>query len=175
MSRVLVTGLPGTGKSSALAELGARGYRVVDTDEPGWREYHAFAAPIDDLHRGEFHWVEETMTALLDSDAGRTLFVGGRVSNQSKFYDRFHAVVLLSASPDVLLDRIARRTSNSYGRTQLERAEILADLTEIEPVLRAACTHELDAARPLAEVVADLVAIASNPNGALQGPGSRDN
>jgi predicted ATPase len=36
MSKVLVTGMAGTGKSSALAELGRRGYRVVDTDDPGW-------------------------------------------------------------------------------------------------------------------------------------------
>jgi hypothetical protein len=41
---------------------------------------------------------------------------------------------------------------------------ILADLAEVEPLLRAGCTHELDATRPLAAVVADLVAIASNPD-----------
>jgi hypothetical protein len=28
--------MSGTGKSSALAELSRRGYRAVDTDEPGW-------------------------------------------------------------------------------------------------------------------------------------------
>ena len=36
MSRLLVTGMSGTDTSSALAELGRRGYRVVDTDDPGW-------------------------------------------------------------------------------------------------------------------------------------------
>jgi dephospho-CoA kinase len=39
MSRILVTGMSGTGKSSALAQLDRRGYWVVDTDDPGWREY----------------------------------------------------------------------------------------------------------------------------------------
>jgi dephospho-CoA kinase len=33
MRRILVTGMSGTGKSSALAELGRLGFRVVDTDE----------------------------------------------------------------------------------------------------------------------------------------------
>src|SRR5439155_27200234 len=42
MSRILVTGMSGTGKSSALAELGRRGHRVVDTDDPGWREYREY-------------------------------------------------------------------------------------------------------------------------------------
>ena len=157
---MLVTGISGTGKSSVLAELGRRGYRVVDTDDEGWREYHPYPEPIDELHRGEFHWVEGRMNALLDSDDGRPLFVGGGARNQSKFYDSFDAVVLLSAPVEVMLDRVARRTTNDYGKSDLERREILADLAEVEPILRQDCTHELDASRPLDEVVADLIAIA---------------
>ena len=163
MSRVLVTGISGTGKSAALAELGRRGYRVVDTDDPGWREYREYAQPSDEVHRGEWLWVEERITGLLDTDDGRSLVVQGCVRNQAKFYDRFDAVVLLSAPADVILDRIARRTTNAYGKTPVERAMILADLAEVEPLLREGCTHELDAGRPLDEVVADLIAIASRP------------
>jgi dephospho-CoA kinase len=37
--RVLVTGMSGTGKSSALVELEKRGYRVVDTDSRDWSEW----------------------------------------------------------------------------------------------------------------------------------------
>ena len=48
MRRVLVTGMSGTGKSTALAELGRRGFRVVDTDEPGWSEW----VPASDAVRG---------------------------------------------------------------------------------------------------------------------------
>ena len=155
--------MSGTGKSSALAELGRRGYRVVDTDDPGWREYREDVQSSDDVRRGEWLWVEERITGLLESDPGRSLFVQGCVRNQSKLYDRFDAVVLLSAPADVILDRIARRTTNDYGKAPLERAMILEDLAGVEPLLRAGCTHELDAGRPLDEVVADLIAIASCP------------
>ena len=157
-----MTGISGTGKSSALAELGRRGYRVVDTDDPGWREYRPSVGPSE-LHRGEWLWVEERIAALLDSDHGRALFVQGCVRNQSEFYERFDAVVLLSAPADVILDRVARRTTNDYGKTPVERAMILDDLAQVEPLLRASCTHELDASRPLDKVVADLIAIASPP------------
>ena len=163
MSRVLLTGMPGTGKSSALGELERLGYRVVDTDDPGWRVYRPYVVPADELHRGEWLWIEEKITGLLDSDDGRTLFVAGGARNQSKFYDRFDAVILLTAPADVILDRVARRTTNDYGKSPLERAEILADLARVEPLLREGCTHELDASRPLADTVADLVAIASHP------------
>ena len=164
-TKALITGLAGAGKSAALAELAQRGYRIVDTDAPGWREYRAYDAPVDELHRGEFLWMAERMTAALDSDEGRALFVGGWAANQSDFYDRFDAIVLLSAPANVLLDRVGGRTNNPYGKTALERREILVDLAEIEPRMREACTHELDATRPLDEVVAELIAIASNPHG----------
>ena len=124
MSRMLLTGMSGTGKSSALKELGRRGYRVVDTDDPGWREYCAYVESNDEVSRGEWLWLEERITELLDSDEGDSLFVQGCVWNQSKFYDRFDAIVLLSAPADVILDRIARRTTNSYGKTPVERATV---------------------------------------------------
>jgi dephospho-CoA kinase len=161
MVKILVTGISGTGKSAALSELGRRGYRVVDTDAPGWREYRPYESP-DELHRGEWLWVEDRMTRLLDSDHRRPLFVEGCVRNQSHFSDRFDAVVLLSAPAALILDRVAARTTNDYGKTPLERAMILDDLANVEPLLRMSCTHELDASRPLDDVVADLIAIASS-------------
>jgi len=163
MSKVLVTGMSGTGKSSALAELGRRGYHVVDTDDPGWREYREYGESSNELHRGEWLWLEEKISGLLAPIDGRSLFVQGCVKNQAKFYDRFDAVVLLSAPAEVILDRVASRTTNNYGKTPVERAMILDDFANVEPLLRASCTHELDANRPLDEVVADLIAIASLP------------
>lgn len=38
MTRVLITGMSGTGKSTVIAELAARGYHVVDADEEGCSE-----------------------------------------------------------------------------------------------------------------------------------------
>lgn len=157
MTNVLVTGMSGTGKSSALAELGRRGYAVLDTDEPGWLEW---VGSSEDIFGGEWLWVEDRMTALLRSDDDRTRFVSGCVRNQGKFYDRFEAVVLLSAPAHVILDRIAHRTTNSYGKNTAERHLILNHVATVEPLLRASCTHELDATRPLDEVVVDLIAIS---------------
>jgi AAA domain len=149
---VFVTGMSGTGKSSALAELGRRGHRVVDLDSAGWSEWF----PEDD----EWRFREDRLARLL-ADAGPSpLFVCGTQSNQGRFYDRFDAIVLLSAPEDVLLARIAGRTTNDFGKTPAERDRILADLRAVEPLLRATCTHEIDARRPLAEVVAELEAIA---------------
>jgi hypothetical protein len=69
--------------------------------------------------------------------------------------------VLLSAPAEVLLVRIADRTTNDYGKSADERDLILEHVAEVEPLLRATCTHELDASRPLPEIVDDLARIAS--------------
>ena len=150
MRRVLVTGMSATGKSSALAELGRRGFRVVDTDGPGWSEWAA---------EGDRRWLAEPMNTLL-AEEGETLFVSGCVSNQAEFYDRFDEVVLLSAPPEVLLARIERRSTNEYGKSPAERERVLQEREWVERRLRATCTQELDAARPLGEVVEALVALA---------------
>jgi hypothetical protein len=153
--RILVTGMSGTGKSSALAELGRRGFRVVDTDSQEWSEWF----PEADGGRGEWLWREDRMADLLATPDDGTLYVSGCHSNQGKFYDRFDAVVLLSAPAEILLDRVAHRTTNDWGQGLGERELILFDLDTVEPLLRATCTHELDATRPLDEVVAALAAI----------------
>jgi hypothetical protein len=59
----------------------------------------------------------------------------------------------------VILERVGGRTTNEFGKTAAERERILADLTAFEPRLRATCTHELDATRPLPEIVEALTAI----------------
>ena len=64
-----------------------------------------------------------------------------------------------SAPAETLLERIATRTTNDFGKAPGERERILGDLEAVEPLLRATCTHELDATRPLADVVEALVAI----------------
>jgi shikimate kinase len=150
---VFVTGMSGTGKSSAVAELGRRGHRVVDLDSTEWSEWF----PEDD----EWRWREDRVARLLAETGAGTLYVCGCQSNQGAFYDRFDAVVLLSAPADVLLARIARRTTNDFGKTPAERRRILADVRDVEPRLRATCTHEIDARRPLAEVVFELEAIGA--------------
>jgi broad-specificity NMP kinase len=151
MTAVLVTGMSGTGKSTVLAELTRRGHRVVDTDHGGW------IVPAPD---GEPLWDEPRMRALLDGHGEDALFVAGCVANQGRFADRFAAVVLLSLPEQVLLDRVATRTGNDFGKTAGERDAIIADLHAVEPLLRRGASDEIDTRLPLAQVADRLESIA---------------
>jgi dephospho-CoA kinase len=153
---VLVTGMSGTGKSAALAELARRGHRVIDTDYGGYAE----EVPASDAGGWERLWREDRIAALLDQHDEGVLFLAGCVANQGKFYPRFDAVVLLSAPVDVILERVATRDTNDFGKSERERRRIAHDLATYEPRLRASVTAEIDTRVPLDEVVDALESIA---------------
>ena len=149
---MLVTGMSGTGKSSALAELARRGFRTVDTDGDGWSGWSE--------RDGGYVWDEARMSELLEVESGPSLYVSGTVSNQGRFYPRFDAIVLLSAPLEVLLGRIESRTTNDFGKTPEKRERIISDFAAFEHRLRATCTHELDATQPIEGILAELIRIA---------------
>ena len=135
--------MSGTGKSAALQLLGERGHRVVDTDTDHWSCWVTSADGSRD-----WIWREDAIDELLSSHGGGNLFVAGCKTNQGRFYPQFDQVVLLSAPVEVLLARIASRTSNPYGKRSDERAMILHHLAEVEPQLRATADFEIDASAP---------------------------
>jgi hypothetical protein len=73
--------------------------------------------------------------------------------------------VLLRAPAIVILARVAPRETNRFGRAEQERAAILHDLAEVEPLLRAGATAELDTRAPLHEVADALERIAGEARG----------
>jgi RNase adaptor protein for sRNA GlmZ degradation len=152
---VLVTGMSGTGKSSALDELARRGHRVLDTDDPGWIVAVRTASGTEPL------WDLDRIGAVLDRHRSGWLFIAGCVANQRVLYDRFDAVVLLSAPVDVVLERVTDRP-NPFGSTPADRAKIAGDLAVYEPRLRAGADHEIVTTAPIADVVAALERVAGN-------------
>jgi shikimate kinase len=147
VKRVLLTGMSGTGKSSVVGELTARGYKAVDTDD-GWCE------PLPD---GRQQWREDAVERLLDTEDSDVLFVAGCEENQVRFLPRFDHIVLLSAPLETLLHRLAARTGNPYGKAPEERRRFLEDVEAVEPLLRQSATAEIRTTVPVHEVVARLL------------------
>jgi dephospho-CoA kinase len=141
--------MSGTGKSSVVRELVARGFKAVDTDD-GWCE------PQPD---GRQMWREDAVQALLEAEDATLLFVAGCEENQAKFHAQFDHIVLLSAPLETLVERMATRSNNSYGKSPLEFRRFLEDVETIEPLLRRVATHEVQTTVPLKEVVATILRV----------------
>jgi dephospho-CoA kinase len=141
--------MSGTGKSSVVRELVARGFKAVDTDD-GWCE------PQPD---GRQMWREDAVQALLEAEDATLLFVAGCEENQAKFHAQFDHIVLLSAPLETLVERMATRSNNSYGKSPLEFRRFLEDVETIEPLLRRVATHKVQTTVPLKEVVATILRV----------------
>lgn len=155
---VLITGMSGAGKTASLQELAARGHAVRDLDYDG---YSVLVRAPEQPVGWEQLWDLPRVRALLDAHTEGMLFLAGTVRNQAELYDRFGAVVLLTAPSDVLLHRVATRTDNPYGKDAAGLAQIEHDIADVEPLLRRTATHVLTTDRPLDEVVAELERIGA--------------
>ncbi|PCE16250.1 hypothetical protein AUC47_09950 [Microbacterium sp. SZ1] len=138
MARVLVTGMSGVGKSTVVAALAADGVMAVDTDSGEWKVSREL-------------WDLDRVRSLLDEH--EDVVVAGTVENQGLLYDAFDHVILLSVPTSVMIERIARRYGNPYGKTEAERQEILEYTASVEPLLRATATAEISTTHPVAETV----------------------
>ena len=166
MKRILITGMSGTGKSTLISELAVRGYNAVDLDTSAWSEWveaDSVADPEspDSTVEPDRDWVwrEDRVQDLLSREGTDVLFVSGCAENMAKFYPQFDHIILLSAPPNLIVERLASRTTNTYGKRPEEAARVLGLIQSIEPRLRKIATHEIDTSLPLEQVVANLLSL----------------
>jgi shikimate kinase len=162
VKRVLLTGMSGTGKSALIAELAARGYKAVDADADEWSEWVECAGsaevPGSPVEPGrDWVWREDRIQGLLSTEDADVLFLSGCAQNMGRFLPQFDHVVLLSAPAAVILERLATRTNNPYGKHPEEVARVLGLLQTVEPLLRNAAGHEVDTSAPLDQVMATVL------------------
>ncbi len=143
---VLITGMSGTGKSALVLELRKRGYIAYDADDDG------FSEPRRD---GRWGWRAAQVAELLNRSGDQLLFFAGCSEEQAEL--PFDYRVLLTAPEPVLVDRLQKRTNNSYGRDERELSQVRADLAEIEPLLRRSADLVLVTTESPARIADDLL------------------
>ena len=146
--RILLTGMSAVGKSTLVGLVRERGWAAVDLDDGYTTE--SIGLP------GEVLWLEDRVRQLLDGPE-EVLFVAGCASNQVGFHDDFDRIVLLSAPPEVVRQRLRTRDTNLFGKTADEEAQVLADQAAVEPLLRRAADHEVVTTGPLEQTLQEVL------------------
>ena len=159
MKRVLITGMSGTGKSSVIQELAARGYRAHDLDTEEWSQW-IDAAPLDALTPDEgkdWVWREDRVRRLLSTPEDGMLFISGCAENMGRLFPLIDTVILLSAPVETIMERLAARSTGSYGNAAQERRKVGELIATIEPLLRTSAHHEIDTRGPVSKTVDEVL------------------
>jgi shikimate kinase len=160
MKRVLLTGMSGTGKTTLIGELAARGFKAIDVDSGEWSEWVNVEGdgPEGPTAGRDWVWREDRIQRLLATSEADVLFVSGCASNQGKFHAQFDHIVLLSAPTPLIVERLATRTNSPYGKHPDELGQVLQYLQTVEPLLRSAASMEVDTSVPVRQVIETILA-----------------
>ncbi len=124
MTKVLITGSPGVGKTTIIHELQKLGHTAYDTDElPDVTrlEVKATGEPTE-WPKGIVDWEsyawslqKKGLIKLLESD--NDVYIGSVTSNQHEFYDLFDVVIGLYVESETHLKRLQSRPEREFNNS----------------------------------------------------------
>lgn len=165
-----MTGNPGSGKSTMVAELTRRGLLAVDTDDlaswvddsgmPAEQPRHATTAW---LTSHQWVWTRAAFEQTIQTSHPAPVFFCGIARNQLVMLDLFDLVFLLALDDQTQLDRL--NTQSNADRNAAQRAQIIEGRHVFEEQIRNAGATVLDGRLSTSILATSILATVSERQG----------
>lgn len=162
MKKFYITGVSGTGKSTAAEALAERGVHTVDLDaiEGLCRWVNKESGEISHWHPGIGAEFFETYKYVCDRQKlielmgdGEDVVVVGLADNWPDIQDLFDKVFLFHCDEEVFMRRIRERTNHDFGKHESEQEMIRGWYREFEKEMMAQGAVPIDASQPTDAVI----------------------
>lgn len=160
--RYLITGVAGTGKSTAAKELRKRGYAAYDTEEgfsyyvekaTGERCAYPKHPSLKWYSEHERVFDEKILNNLFKKHAGEDIFIATVTANQKKYYPDFDKIFLLTTDENTIIHRLETRSGNDFGKHPLDLHRVLSRQKEFEDEVKSQSAIVIDSSGPIEQTV----------------------
>jgi len=163
---ILITGIPGSGKSAVHDELVKQGYSSFSIEDmegfcamydkkTGEKVEHDNES-LEECKQHDWNCDINKLKNFMKKQTG-TVFYEAVLSNFDELIPLFDKVFLLKISPKVLCQRLTDRTSNDFGRTKEVQDWVLEWKDKWESKMIKKGVIEIDATQKIEKVVDDIL------------------
>ena len=169
MAKFLVTGYPGTGKSSVAHELRRRGHFAYDTEsmrgymhvenvETGRHVPLPSPVPAGWFDTNSYVWdIIRVSQLLLEHD---DVYLCALADNQEQLYAAFDKIFILLLDETLLRQRLESRSTTSYGKDSQELSDIMKMHRHFEASLLNAGAIAINTDKSLPDVVTEILKLS---------------
>lgn len=170
---ILITGVSGSGKSEVSRQLKALGYETHDMDSvenlcvmvdkvTGLPTPYDNSNDIEKMEKMRWLYKTDELQKLIANQKNEVAFYCGIPSNWEEVAPLFTKIILLTASGQIIRQRLISRVDNGYGKSVEVQDHILDGKEETEKDLREKGAVVIDANQSLEDVAKEVIQKATD-------------